>query len=93
ALLGPQLQTGGYGSYEQFWGRFEQVQSHPLSVDAQRMAVRVIVVYSLDDRRPTAELHELILIQNDRGDLLINADHRLGATRVPSDSGGRGRGG
>jgi len=84
-LLGPDLQKGGYGSYTKFWGKFKSVHAQVRQADPARMTVQVIVVYSTGDRRPVAELHELTMIQNADGKLLINRDKRLGPAKVPGD--------
>jgi len=91
-LLGPDLQQGGYGSYTKFWGRFREVRAQVQQADPTRMTVRVIVVYSIGDRRATAELHELTMIQGSDGHLLINRDKRLGQAKVPVDDNQNGDG-
>ena len=87
ALLGPGLQSGGFERYKAFWDRFESVDTQVVKVDAAKLTVRTVVVYRIDNRRPTAELRELTLVQTDDGNLLIDADTRLGPTKVPSDRG------
>lgn len=84
-LLGPDMQKGSYGSYTRFWGKFRLVRAHVQQANPARMTVQVIVVYFAGDRRPTAELHELTMIQNSDGKLLINRDKPLGGTKVPAD--------
>lgn len=84
-LLGPDMQKAGYGSYTKFWGKFKLVQAHAQQANPARMTVQVIVVYFAGDRRPTAELHELTMIQNSGGKLLINRDKRLGGAKVPGE--------
>jgi eukaryotic-like serine/threonine-protein kinase len=87
-LLGPGLQARGYDSYTNFWGGFDSVRARVQKADPARMTVWVVVVYLTDKRQPIAELHELAMIQESDGDLLINRDKSLGSTKVPS--GGQG---
>jgi serine/threonine protein kinase len=82
-LLGPGMQAKGHDSYTKFWDKFDSVRAQVQQADPAQMTVRVIVAYSVDGRRPIVELHELAMIQESDGDLLINRDRRLGAARIP----------
>ena len=89
--LGPSMQARGYSSYEDFWDGIDAVQAVPVHADAASMTMRVLLVLRRDDRRPVAEVHDLVLIRS--GDaLLIESDTKIGATAVPTTTRKRGRG-
>jgi eukaryotic-like serine/threonine-protein kinase len=92
-LLGPDMRAGGHDSYTKFWGGFESVRAQVQQANPTRMTVRVVVAYFPGNRQPIAELHELTMIQESDGDLLINRDKRLGSAKVPEGGRGGGDGG
>ncbi len=83
-LLGPSSKAIGFDAYEEAWEDIEAVQAVPTEVDAAAMTVTVLVVYREDDRRPRAEMRQLVLVRGEGEQLLIEQDKRVGGAQVPT---------
>jgi hypothetical protein len=78
SLLGPQLRSQGFRSYDEFWDGIDEVSVGNLQADPGSRTVTGTVVFQSDGGTST-ETHEFGLVPDPSGDrLLINTDTMVG---------------
>lgn len=74
-MLGPELRSQGFGSYEQFWNGIASVSVSDLQAQPGNRTVTATVVFETEDGRQSSEQHRFGLVPDGSGDgLLINTD-------------------